>query len=178
MKAFGYFTLLFPTFCSGLDKLNESGQNENYDWQSSYPKWWWWYSSHHNDHNHETLDLNNGNNEESITDPQFHFNQPPSDNIDGNGEALKNSNVMCRNGKHVGGNNGGKENSCFYCWRNFSEGAKKPTYKELFEFESSRQGILRSKMISHRHSIHYSTPNLNKNEKGTFIAINVLSILQ
>ena len=149
--------------------MNDSGQNKNYDWQSSYPKWWWWFSSHHNDHNHGPSDSFVENNESSTTDPRFDHNQQSSINVIDNGGALKYLNGMCRNGNHVGGNNGGNKSSCFYCWRNFSEGAKKPTYKELFAFENSRQGMLRSKQKSQPLSMHSSTPNLNKYDKGTCI---------
>ena len=155
--------------------MNNSGENDSYDWQSSYPKWWWWFTSHHNDHNHDHLDLSAEKDEHSNSDPRLNVNDQSS--IDGNGEALKSLDGICRNGKHVGGNNGGNKNSCFYCWRNLSEGAKKPTYKELFEFESSRQGMVGSKNSSNGHSIHGSVSNLNKNIKGMFLHQIVCDIM-
>ena len=67
--------------------MNDSGENDSYDWQSSYPKWWWWFTSHHNDHNHDHLGLSAEKNELSNNDPRLNVNDQSS--IDGGGEALK-----------------------------------------------------------------------------------------
>ena len=51
--------------------------------------------------------------------------------------------------------------SCFYCWRGLTEGAKKPTYKELFAFEINRQQRTRSKRSPRPHSVHIYSANSN-----------------
>ena len=76
-----------------------------------------------------------------------------------------------RQGAVNGSNNFGKTNSCFYCWRNVSEGAKKPTYKELYAFENCRQDVIISKKTSSPHSFDSSTPRLNNYGNGISISL-------
>ena len=145
--------------CQGLDKKDNSGQNNNFDWQSSYPNWWWWFSSHHNDHNHDP-DLVDVNEKSS---PSIYSND---------GQRFKSCHGNCNSRKCAvnGNNNCGKDYSCFYCWRTGSEGAKKPTYKELYAFENSRQDVLISKKTPRPHSIHISSPRLNNHGNGISIS--------
>ena len=86
--------------------------------------------------------------------------------INSNGLRLKSCDENCSNRKDVAGRNTGKDQSCFYCWRKFSEGAKKPTYMELFALENSRQQMLSSKQTLRPRSIHISTPSLSRKTNG------------
>ena len=146
--------------CKGLEKIDNSGQNNNFDWLSSYPNWSYSSYSHHNDHNHDP-DLDDGNKKLS---PSIYSND---------GQRLKRCHGNCNSTKSVvnGSHNCGKDNSCFYCWRTVSEGAKKPTYKELYAFENSRQDVLISKKTPRPHSIHISSPRLNKHGNGISISL-------
>ena len=101
------------------------------------------------------------------------MNQKPSSLINSHdGHLLKRCNGNCSTKGDVNGSSRfGKDYSCFYCWRNISEGAKKPTYKELYAFENSKHGVLMSKKTSRPHSIHISTPTQNKPGNVTFILL-------
>ena len=52
-----------------------------------------------------------------------------------------------------------RASSCFYCWRNLSDGAKKPTYAELFAFENSRQSVIGSTETTCSHSTLITSPS-------------------
>ena len=94
----------------------------------SYPNWWWWFSSHHNDHN-QGRERGTGRNKK-------HVDKKTSNNENDKHQLVRRGG----NCTHVNDSRGRDTNkACFYCWRNFSEGAKKPTYSELFAFENNRQ---------------------------------------
>ena len=96
----------------------------------SYPNWWWWFSSHHNDHN-QGRERGTGRNKK-------HVDKKPSNN-ENDGHQLVRRGGNCTHVKDSVGRDSNKGSSCIYCWRNLSEGAKKPTYSELFAFENNRQ---------------------------------------
>ena len=96
----------------------------------SYPNWWWWFSSHHNDHN-QGRERGYGRNKK-------HVDKKPSNN-ENDGHQLVRRGGNCTHVRDSRGRDSNKGSSCIYCWRNLSEGAKKPTYSELFAFENNRQ---------------------------------------
>ena len=96
----------------------------------SYPNWWWWFSSHHNDHN-QGRERGTGRNKK-------HFDKKPSNNENDKHQLVRRGG-NCTHVKDSRGRDTNKGSSCLYCWRNLSEGAKKPTYSELFAFENNRQ---------------------------------------
>ena len=55
---------------------------------------------------------------------------------------------------------------CFYCWRGLEEGAKRPTHKELFAFESNKQ---QAKKSTHHRSVH--TTNRATNGMRDFVFV-------
>ena len=96
----------------------------------SYPNWWWWFSSHHNDHNQGR--------ERGTGRDKKHVDKKPSNN-ENDGHQLVRRGGNCTHVKDSVDRDSNKGSSCIYCWRNLSEGAKKPTYSELFAFENDRQ---------------------------------------
>ena len=105
----------------------------------SYPNWWWWFTSHHNDHNQGR--------ERGTGRDKKHVDKKPSNN-ENDGHQLVRRGGNCTHVKDSVGRDSNKGSSCIYCWRNLSEGAKKPTYSELFAFENNRQQSQSHKMSS------------------------------
>ena len=146
-------------FYQGLPAKINTKQNYNFDWQSSYPHWWWWHSSHHNNHNHNSdhvlLFPNDVPLRHTCVDNVKTYHQTVND------PKIKSCDL---NGSTKTSGNGYKldqYSSCFYCWRGLTEGAKKPTYKELFAFEVNRQQHSRLKRSPRPHSVHTYPANPN-----------------
>ena len=100
-----------------------------------------------------------------MPDPFQSVDKKPSSN-ENDGHQLDRRGGNCTHVRESRGRDTNKGSSCFYCWRNLSEGAKKPTYSELFAFENNKQQSRSLKRSSGPEVFPGSPFTENKNDFG------------